>query len=541
MSFLQDRLSIQQMVGIATAPNSTFEMVVHTYRQYYYGDENVTLSDRQKQYIPDQEDLPKAFSNAVKLVVSKIKNRTRLESEGRAIQPLNEDSEPFADLAKSWWQASNIDMQQSDLMTHLLRDGIAGLFVQWSGESNGLPVFLARPVWTGFDDYNGQSGVRFHTADVWGDSIEFASYRWQVPEYAGDGETIIRVVTRLDIYEPGYNGQGAMCHRFWSEDGTSWTQLSTEQILAETGQPYANPQELLTPYIPIVKFENTEALSEVRDLIRLESLRQKSIGDVDEASDYHAMPALAVEEMTTQIDDNGQPVPLKVSAGYTIVAPGAKRIEGADLQLMWQGTLRPYLMEVGLLKQFPVWILNPETGQVPSGVALKVQERDLVAMITDKQSKLVFQWQLVFHIAKWYYNAYNQSEIDLSSRLKFIWVNPATEAVIEDMAIEVSTAQQAGLSAESIWRNVYGYDDSQVEEEYRRLAIDTDNILKQAQIIDLLVRSTLSIDGAIEVAGLSDEQKLALTLFGNSDSDERTRTTAADNRQDIPTDQQDQA
>ena len=507
MTFIQQRLTIEQMVGITTTPPTVDEQLVQIYRQFYAGSENVVLSDRQQNYILSDQGLPTAISNTVRLVCDKIKNRTKIKRQGAGIKPGDDASADFADAVTDWWLSGNVDSEQGELMTYTLRDGQAALFVEWVGDAGGLPLVAARPVWVG----DNNNGVRFHTLDVWGDLVEFASYRWEVPVYSEDGKTITDVYVRLNIYEPGFNGSMAQVYRYYSAGDDDWQPLDDEMILNETGQPFANPQELITPFIPVIRFQNSDGRSEVEDILHLEELRQKALIDVDMAADQHAMPITASDTLDVQVDSQGNPIPIEVTPGTHLIAPGAKRIEPANLELMWRGTLDPYLAEIGKLKQFPVWILNPMSGAVPSGTSLKVQERDLVSTIYDKQDKLTVAWQASWHVALQQANFYNYGLAE-DGRLIFDWVNPATEAIIEDREIEVRTAISAGLSAETIWRDLYNLTDDAVEEEKERLQTDLNAWVQRSQIIETLTRATLNPEGALAVSGISDEDSLALRM-----------------------------
>lgn len=503
MNFITAGFEVPTMIGILTRPLTLQEENIAEFRDYYAGKQGVRLTERQKKYLKCDSDMADAFVNVSKMVPNTLLDRLGVVPGGQGIIAIDDASRDFADLASNWWVDRGLDSIQNELHKFVLRDGAAALFVEWF---DNQPLFTAKPIYAN----KTVEGVRFHSEEnATSTSFDFCSYQWPVNQYNENGEILQDTLLRLNLYtRPEVEGGGALIYRFKSTDGGSWVTLDEQEIENELGFVASNPQELPIGHIPIVKFVNIDQLSEIADVFRLQQLINKSVGDIDISSDYHSYPLIAAEEFPNATDQ-------KIEPGSLIRAKGAKRIEPANIEMMWKGTVLQYVDMISLVKRWPMWLLNPRDFSVPSGTALRVAERPLVSQIREKQNSLSTQWRLSLAIAKEWHNA--ESSANVEGQVNIKWLSASTENVIEDNEIIVRTAKEAGLPDESIWEQTLGLNTQQIEGILDKLEDDPDHKLQQSRIILRLSQALVDISVAAEFAGVEPSQAGKLATFGNAE------------------------
>ena len=515
MNFVAGSFDVQTMVGILTTVPTEEELNITEFREFYNGFQKVRLSDRQKEYLKCDSNMRNAFVNVSKMVPNILLDRLAIKPEGRGLIAEDEESRDYADAASGWWVQGGLDKFSSDLHKLILRDGSAALFVEWF---DGMPLFTPKPIWTD----QTVEGVRFHAesnaVDV---AFDFASYQWPVDVFTIDGEVIQDTLIRMNLYtRPDTEGGGSLIFRFKSEDGDQFQPLTDEEIFNELGIAASNPQELDIPFIPIVKFVNTDQLSEIADIFRLQQLINKSVGDIDISSDFHSFPTITADEFPNAENQQIQP-------GMILRAKGARRIEPANLELMWKGTVLNYVDMISLVKRWPMWLLNPRDFTVPSGTALRVAERPLVSQIREKQNSLSPQWRLALDSGRAWAEAMT-TDI-LTGEINIQWQSASTDNVIEDNKLVVETSKLAGLPDEEIWRRVFGFNTAQIETIDKQMLDDPDFREQQSRIILNLSQALVDIGAAAEFAGVSEEDAIALATFGNAEDEDRQAAINASN------------
>ncbi len=509
--FIQSGFSVDTQVGILSQPPTDAENNIVEYREFYDGFQDVRLTARQKLYLKCSGVQPNAFANVSKMVTNVVLDRLAIEPDGGGIIARDGESQDYADLASEWWTERGLDKFSADLHKMILRDGSAALFVEWI---DGAPIFTPKPIYS--DRFT--EGIRFHSEtnaiDI---HFDFASYQWPVMEYSNNGEVVGSTRMRLNLYTKPEAEGGSLIHRFVSEGDNSWRPLDENEIENEIGIRVSNPQELPISRIPIIKFVNSDQLSEIADIFRLQQLVNKTVGDIDIATDYHAFPLLAADDFTKASDQEIEP-------GSLIKATNARRIEPANTEMMWDGSVLKYIDMISLVKRWPIWLLNPREFTVPSGTALRVAERPLVAQIREKQNSLGPQWRLAFDVALEWYNSETKASITGDIRIK--WQSAATDNVIEDNEIIVRTAKQAGLPDETIWEQTLGLTTSQIDEIKNKMIDDPDHKEQQATIIQILSQALVDIQQAALFAGVEEKEAAALAEFGNAEGEnDRTNTS----------------
>ena len=503
INFIQGVFEVETMIGILTRPPTAEEDNIVEFREYYEGDQNVKLTTRQKEYLRCDSDMPNAFVSVSKMVPNILLDRLSIKSNGQGIVPISAESQGFSDLVSGWWVARGLDKIQSDLHKLILRDGSAALFVEFIDEK---PLFTDKPIYAN----RFEEGVRFHSeANAQDTHFDFATYQWPVKQYSINGDEIEDLLLRLNLYTPPPSvGGGSLIYRFKSFDGDSWIPLTDEEILNELGIQVDNPQELSIAEIPIVKFVNTDELSELSDIFRLQQLVNKSVGDIDISADQHAFPIFTAEEFPNVANQ-------EIAPNMVMVGEAIRRVEHSILESMWMGTVLQYVDMISLVKRWPMWLLNPREFTVPSGTALRVAERPLVSQIREKQDSLSPQWRLAFDIGRQWHNAELSETVE--GKISIKWQSAATENIIEDNSLIVQTAKQAGLPDATIWEQTLGLSTEQIADILTALQTDPDHIQQQSTIIQILSGALVGISEAAEFAGVPEDEALALATFGNAE------------------------
>ncbi len=461
LNFSQDVSdNIRQLVNLATRPPTDQERRVQVIRDFAKGAQNVLLTSRQQQYLDlDHNDLfPDSFGNVCALVLNVILDRLRVmpDGEGVVAADLSGPSRTMAETLADFWRLGNLNEIQNELYFYALRDAEVALFIEWDGETN-------RPRFTANEVYDGQSrtaGVRFFRSELDDEVVLFASKQWDVAIYDEDRQTVQSHYTRLNLYEPG------RITRLWADQQASgseanWELLTPEEVKRESGGLVTeNPQALPIDLIPIVPFRNFRGLSELEDVLRLQRIVNKTLGDIDIAIDHHAFPSYTADEFTRP-DSTGENTEYGINS--VLVGKNMRRIEPPDLKKMWEGGVSSWLDLLSILKRWPLFLLNPRDHQAPSGIALRTAERPLIAQIQRKQFTFDKAWQQVFEVVKALHDANRRPVLGEEARAKLEWEDPATTDSDEIRKIQVETAKSAGLPEEWIWRNVYGLDDDDIE------------------------------------------------------------------------------
>lgn len=468
MAFLSP-ISEERKLELATALPTETESLIDLYKLYYDGFQDVELTARQKEYILEQRGMPDSFGNICKLVVSVLSDRLKILSGGEGIHPLEDGSVKYADRASEWWQKTGLDAFQSDIHRNTIRDIETGVMIEWDQISN-MPVFNPIEVWTG---NKFESSVRFFTDG--NDNIIFAAKQWIYVDFSDDDETTTRV--RLNLYEPGQTvleedgsvtEQGSTVTRYiysgnTGGKGVDARLLTTDEVFEETsGQVIDNPQFLPLPGIPIIRFENFPAFSDIDEVIRMQDMSNHFLSTIDQAVDYHGYPMLTATHF--QNDDNET-----VGPGSMIVGENVKRIDPPDLINMWKGSIIEQLRMLAIMKRWPIWVLlTDNSGNAPSGEALRRQERPLVSQIIEKQQYFNIYWRDVFNYARDLHNYYNPADA-LEGDLVFQWSDPSTTNLPDTQATKVQTAKEAGISLFTILERIFGWTNAQIMAEYDRI------------------------------------------------------------------------
>ncbi len=476
-----------QNLGIITSPATEAELFLKVYKDFYGGEQGVVLSGRQKEYLLIDGKDPASFMNLCKMAVGVIIDRLSIKEAGTGISPFDDASQEYSDKASEWWTQGSLDALQHDLNTLIQRDGVGWLSVEWDDNSK-LPVWAVLPSFNG--DYNIQSvrGQLFEKSDRF---VDFLAHNWVHKEYSEDGRTVTEF-WRLDLWSRA-NG-GVLLHNYQTEaGGENWQAVTEEQLKSETGQAQTNSKFLQLTDLPIIRFTTTDEVSLLIDVLIINRLMNKAVGDIDLSADGHAFPMITGEGLTRVPKDET----VKYNQSTAFSGKDIRRIEGADLKLMWDGTVLGYIDILSMAKRWPLWLLNSRDFSPPAGIALRVGESGLVSQVKKEQQNSTPQWLAAFDIARQWHNLNTTPKLD--GQLKIGWNDPQTSNVIEDDAIRVNTAKVAGLADSYIQQNLLGLTAEQLTDAQRRLLSDPDTIEQLSRILAQLATLGISPDGWIKL------------------------------------------
>ena len=509
MTFIQADLTTEQIIGRAVTEASTQEQNIAKYQDMYNGKQGVLLTQYQIDRLGDDESLPDAFANLLVNIIQTYQDRLAIVPDGKGLKPFNEQSQDYATFCTELYISSDLDKEQDQLHRDILKDGLAGLMVEWVGEGETAQVIMtAKPIWNS----STMTGLRFDLVPGTNDSIQVASYHWAVPEYDELG-TVSQTWTRVNVYAV-VSGQ-VMKWRYKALSGgggaSDYTALTDEEIQNEIGQAMPNPEPLPISSIPIVRFINSETKSEIQDIYRPQKMINIGVGNIVQASGYHGTPTISAEDITQQVDEQGEQVAISWQPGEMVIGQGIQRIEGANMDMVWKGLYTKIIDMVSNIKGLPMWLLNPQDTSIPaSGVALSIAEGSLVAQVEAKQKALGPQWQEAFSIAREWANVMSNAGIDENAEVLIDWIPASTQNVVADMAIKVSTAKAAGLSDRTIWSQMFGFTENQIEQAEQARLEDVDYWLKVSQVVSQFAAGLVSPQQVLTVLGVPDEQSATL-------------------------------
>ena len=428
----------------AHASMLTEEQKIVTYREFYNGEQGVLLSDRQDDYLTHDVE---SFGNICKRVVNIPKDRLEVKENG--IQSADESSVDFATTATDWWTRNRLGAKQKEVYEASLRDSNAGIIVSYD-TTKQMPTFTPNAI------YDGQSGlVRFHYDND--DNLLFASKRWTTWNPVNTTETGKR---RMTIYHPD------LIERY--EATTSdWRYLRPDEI---GGLP--NPQiwtmdgtESGEPIgIPAVPFENPGG-SELADVINIQELFNHALGTFDIATDFHGWPLLWFVGLDLPRDSNGNSYMPDFSPGQGLNLKDngkAGRIETADLMKMFEAGTLSWIQVLAIIKGWPPYLLQ-NSGNIPSGIALRILEGGLVKQVEDKQAVFGGAWQDAFEIARRLHNINNKQNAQLEGQLKIEWESAETADDLAQAQAQRERFESGNIPTISRWR-LMGFTEDDIEQ-----------------------------------------------------------------------------
>lgn len=402
------------------------------YRSYYDGDHSVKLTERQRAFlnIGDRE-----FSaNYMPIVVDSLAMRLKLKGfDGPLGKTLNE-----------WWELNNMDFEQFGLHVSAIRDGDAGVMVEWDVEEK-RPRFIPQLA------YDGRDGVAFHY-DGGSNDLQAATKRWWTEFGNRAGK-----IRRMNVYYPDrieryYTTTEESEHGWlpYNEPGEG----STSDWLFQ-GQPIG---------IPIIHFTNRSrgyrfGMSEMEVAIPMQTALDKAVVDLLAAADSSGFRILVMLG-----DDPSQ---MKISPGGFIwsrkppTEVSVDAIRSEEMRPLVE-TVDSFVQRVGQVSDTPLSYFQL-SGQMASEGTHKAHEARMLVKSRSVATELGSAWVKACKMAIRLNNIYGSKKMDEKADIIPVWAD-------FDMREEV------------------------------------DKLKDKAEIVQLLVGAGATIKQAALVAGFSAEQ-----------------------------------
>ena len=406
------------------------------YREYYDGDHDTMLTDRQRYYLSLKTGVD-FRANYCPIVVDALAERlvvSGLECEGQA------------ELLWSWWIGARLDGVQQVLHTAAVRDGDAYLIVEWN-EAKQQPVFYFEPAAT-----DGE-GVKV-VYDEATNAPALAVKRWRIRNGAGAG-----YMRRMNVYHPDRvekyvsndKVSGGMWQR-WEEDDQPWPLPWADR----DGGPLG---------LPVVHFRNKDqgynyGQSELKDVVPLQNALNKTVIDLLAAADTTAF------RIYWMVGDD--PSDISVAPGSWVYSP--RPAAGPDATAMGYfpgedlanliNLKDSFAIEIARVSRTPVSFFQV-TGARPAEGTLKQEEAGLVGRAHARQISFGNSWEDAFYLARRLWNAFGPGpELDESEPISCQWQDAELrndKVLLETLMMK----KNLGVPKEKLWSEM-GYNAEEI-------------------------------------------------------------------------------
>lgn len=421
------------------------QALYRAYREYYDGQHDTQLSERQRQYLSLK--MGEEFrSNYCPIIVDALVERlkvTGFQCDGQAEQ------------LWQWWTRARMDGVQGAVHLAAARDGDAYLFVGWDNDEQHPTFTFEQALCDG-------EGVQVVYSDERNVPV-LATKRWAMRTGGKVGKQ-----RRMNVYYPD------RIERYLSDSDTfegNW------QPYAEEGKAPVEPWLYRdgTPLgLPVIHFRNKDTgynygASELRDVVPLQNALNKTIIDLLAAADTTAF------RIFYMLGDD--PSNLSVAPGswvYSTRPPSGENgasigvIPGENLGNMI-ALIDALAIEIARVTRTPVSYFQV-SGQRPAEGTLKQEESGLVGKVKDRQTTFGNCWEDAMYLARRLANTYGNAGMDETVPISTLWADAETrndKALLEGLQIKA----MLGVPQETIWAEM-GYDAQQIEtmKEQRRAA-----------------------------------------------------------------------
>jgi hypothetical protein len=402
-----------------------------SYREYYDGDHDTQLTDRQRAYL--EVKLDEEFNcNYCPIVVDALAERLSVVGFDSGNDALNK-------LLWDWWQQNRMDGLAGIIHTATVRDGDGYVITEWD-EANNRPRWVHEPAFDGTDGVEvrysrEQRGVPAYAVKYWRAESER-------PEDAG-------YLRRMNLYYPDRVEKYASDER---SAGGDWQLLSTEPWVDGNGEPLG---------IPVHHFKHRDqgwdyGQSELKSVVPMQNALNKAVIDLIAAADNSAFAILYMLG-----DTLNAPTLTPGSVVSSMNATTFGRIAGEDLTPLIR-LKDSFAMEVARLTRTPLHYFQI-SGERPAEGTLKQEEVGLVSKAQKAQVDFGNTWEDALRMGIRLANTFGTGyALDETATLSTLWDNAQTR----DEDAEVLRAvgkKNLGIPEEVLWAEL-GYTQEQIDE-----------------------------------------------------------------------------
>ena len=370
----------------------TVEM--NRFREYYDGDQELVYStDLFRDIFGDSFEGFK--DNWMKVIVNAVRNRLKLINF-HFDPPFDQPEDALDDVERQVWRVlklNDIDVQQKDLHEGILVEGRAFVIV-WPDETFGATV----------DWQPGQLCRVFYDPD------RRTKRLWAVKRWSTETGDI-----NVTFYTPGFvykfidrtkdltaSTQGSSPNALREIPGVGWFNDSMEERRIEGEEwPLPNPYGV----VPVVEFNNTSYMSELKDHIPQQDALNKQLLDMLVTGEFQAFPQRIIETMSNEPVGGWQSGPGEIwhfkpsfDADGKQIASKFENFDTADPSTYME-PISMWLQHMALTSSTPVrYFMQSDRGgrgDSPSGESLLVDDKPLNDKVEEKQDRFGSPWMEV--------------------------------------------------------------------------------------------------------------------------------------------------
>lgn len=401
------------------------------YRNYYRGDQRLAFAT---------DSFRNAFGvlfrefayNRTAAVVDSIADR--LTVTGWETDSDQQELNPIEQAAADLWRANRMQRRQGEIHMEATRSGDAYLIV-WPDDDGNVRMTpnLGHLVDVVYDD-------------EYGEEVAFAVKGWKEERGPNTGRW------RVTVYEPD------VIRRFITPAKRNDMPDKTAHLV-----PYNDDEQPETPNdfgrVPVFHFANNamtgeDGQSELADIIPLQDALNKEIMDMLVAGEFLGFPQRVIAGLEPSIDPvTGQAQkPFDVAKDRIIMLGDAAakwgQFDPADMA-QFTAVQNDFDLKISRVSRVPVHWIN-QTGDFPSGEALKTAEAPFVAKVIDRQVAFGDVWADAMQFAL---NAASVSGDTMG--IQPLWAPAASRSEQEALTIAVQK-KAIGIPDEQIWTEL-GY------------------------------------------------------------------------------------
>jgi len=443
---------------------------IAAFRDYYDGDQQSYLTERAEEYLEHHGRELRFCLNLCPVVVDTPSDRMAVSGFRVSMPPslqAGEDTagaddeqspeDEWGEVLNEWWTDNRCDGLQRMVYKSAFRDGESYAIVDWD-EEHMRPRINYQPAFTSYggNSNNGQ-GVKVHYAE--GGNVYCASKRWKEDTFDESGR--VNTIQRINLYfddhiEMWYSTQDSN-DAMWQR----WTESGGDGVIRWVGKDGKGLG------VPVFHFKNcdvgyTHGISELKSVIPVQNAINKLLIDMLQQADYEAF---GVFWQTGGERPDGYIFPGALlwaadpETQFGRIEPNAQShfIETIDANIKW----------IASITRTPQYMFY-QTGQMPSGEAMKTAESGLVAKIRDRQVGFGNAWEDVMHMCITLQNAFGGGiDIPEGALITCLWNDPETQTMEGEIA-RARFLVENGYEAEAL--RLMGYDDTEIERMKREKA-----------------------------------------------------------------------
>jgi hypothetical protein len=463
---------------------SKIQSLVVTARKYYAGIHDVRMSERQKAYLKQHSKADIQFTvNHCPTVVDAVIERMKVTGfkiidAAKVLEPAQPalEQEPgdegtpeeqIVELTAEqklaaqlwlWWTQNRMDAVQMETHRKMVRDGESFVIIDWD-EERSRPKYLLHPRFV--DESIGGDGygmwIDYPNNDPLREAIR-AIKQWNVYDEKGL-KTSYRVV-----YYPN------QIQRFMQKPSGKWV-------------PREDPDNGKAPVeewnedigIPVAHFRNPERQTELKDIIPIQDMHNKTWLDLMAAADTTAFRMLGFLGWIPTTDgdapkDDGSNL-LEVLPGQNIATDKPK--DEVDLKVIEPADLTPLLkLEERTVQRMATVSDTPlhrfqTTGQVARAETLKQQDAPLISKIEERQITGGNAWEdcmlVSIKMASEFGDGVELGDDDIEDvMISALW-RPAEVRDDAMIAENAKAKQELKVPVEQLWREM-GYSEDEIAE-----------------------------------------------------------------------------